>query len=104
MYIYEVRENIKNLEDKIQLFSGIIAKESFRIENNKMVPTIMLRDVRNNKNKLVTEHLWQDKYPLFGKFKRYDIIEFEAEPIEYERANNTIDYSLKINKIIKKVN
>ena len=101
--ILELRTNLQRIKVS-NIYTAMIGKYSFRVENEKMIPTLMLRNIKDINNKLVTDHLWMDVYPNFGKFKRYEIVEFEAIPVQYTRANNEKDYTLEITKIIKKVN
>ena len=80
--------NMKHIENERQIFTGTFVRFGEKTGYKGPVSTVLLKDIYDNKEKLLTDHLWFNLTKGFDKLrmKEGDIIEFYARVKRYEKG------------------
>jgi len=80
-----MREKLKNIEGSREEFSGIFVRFGFKNGFKGIVKTVLFKDIKNNKNEIVADHLWFNLTKGFDNLKliENDVIRFTARTKKY---------------------
>ena len=94
-----MREKLALINGRKSTFVGVFDKYGWRTFRGQYVgKTILLKDIKNSKGELVTEHLWFHESKTFsklGKLKKGDILMFDARSQPYmKHRGEELDFKL----------
>jgi hypothetical protein len=83
-----MREALREIEEERKTFSGIFVRFGFKNGWNRPVPTVLLKEIRNDNNEVVTDHLWFNLTKGFEKLdlQEGDIVQFDARVKSYVKG------------------
>lgn len=96
MVLYEVRKKLEEINGEIGNFTATIGRTSFKIIDDKLIPTIILKNIKNEDNLIVANHLWQESPILIKNYKQNDKVSFTGKVINYTKSVGSIDYTIDI--------
>lgn len=96
-----MRKNLINLEGKRISLTGVFEKYSTKRTYKGIETTILLTNIKNLNNKLITTHVWLPENGFKpGTLEMGDVIEFDAVVTMYFKPNGH-DYTLTNPRNIK---
>jgi hypothetical protein len=83
-----MRKELKKLEEKRLVFSGIFERKGIKNGYKGPEETLLLRNIRDASGKLITDHLWFNYTKGFAKYPLTPgcTIVFRARVKEYEKG------------------
>jgi len=110
-----MRSKLKKIENKRKTFIGTFVRFGSKSNYHGFPePTILLKDIKDNNNRIVCDHIWFNLTKRFQNIdlKEGDIIEFDARVKEYKKGyvnyrkgifNQSYNYKLSYPTKIKKI-
>ncbi|WP_337328063.1 hypothetical protein [Chryseolinea sp. T2] len=102
-----MRTGLKKINDVRKKFQGVYQREGKKISyKGYSETTILLKDIRDEEGKVVTDHLWftmTKGFEALGTLTSGDIIQFEARVTDYRKGyvnrrigvnQRSVDYKL----------
>ena len=102
-----MRTGLKKINDVRKKFQGVYQREGKKINwKGYSETTILLKDIRDEEGKVVTDHLWftmTKGFEALGTLNAGDVIEFEARVTDYRKGyvnrrinvkQRSVDYKL----------
>lgn len=84
-----MRNELKDIEDIRGTFTGEFVRTGLKSGYRGELETLLLTNVKDSNNKVVTDHLWFNYTKGFknlGELKEGDLIKFDARVKEYEKG------------------
>ena len=84
-----MRRKLKEMgSDTRHTFTGVVGRFGFKNGYKGPLPTILLLDIRDSEDHLVTDHLWFNKTKGFSELDLHegDKVQFDARVSEYEKG------------------
>jgi hypothetical protein len=83
-----VRKNLKQLEEVRTSFTGVFVRFGTKSGWKGLVDTVLLKAIKNDQGRLMTDHLWFNKTKGFEKveLQEGDVVRFDARVKEYEKG------------------
>jgi hypothetical protein len=103
-----MRRKLQSLEEKRRTFTGFFERIGFKpgYRGRASTMTVLLVKVKDNKGRLMTDHLWFNYTKGFQELNltRGEKIEFKARVKEYQKGSgDTVDYKLSNPSQIRKL-
>jgi hypothetical protein len=103
-----MRHKLESLEEKRRTFTGTFERIGYKpgYKGSASTMTVLLVNIRNKKDELMTKHLWFNYTKGFQELNLSmgDRIKFKARVKEYEKGSaGTVDYKLSHPTEIEKV-
>lgn len=113
-----MRRKLQEIEEFRGTFTGVFVRMGGKRGYKGMLPTLLLKDVRNQDGEMMTDHLWFNFTKGFQKLREIregDVIQFDARVKPYEKgykgrrvdvydSSIQLDYKLSHPTKISKVN
>jgi hypothetical protein len=99
---YKMRNSLKDIENIRNIFTGTFVRLGTKNGYMGIEKTVLLKDIRDKDNKIITDHLWFNYTKGFEKanLKENDIVQFNARVSVYEKGY--CGYKLDVYKPIEK--